>query len=126
MSVCCDDLPLTFNVTPEVVFPIGASWFNDLVIIAALMEFFIIKVGAIQCFQDSASFAAKLICSRHRLQARLAALFAYDVVPIPVGGRKVGLICKRPHSIGKLLLDFIQTFRQFGSEHLFMKEIKRA
>ena len=75
MSVCYDDLSLTFNVTPKVVFPIGASWFNDLVIIAALMEFFIIKVGAIQCFKDSAYFAAELICSWHRFQARLAALF---------------------------------------------------
>ena len=115
MSVCCDDFSLIFHVTHEVVFPPGVSLFNDLEIIAALMEFFIIKVGAIQCLQDSAYFAAKLICSWHRFQARLAALFAYDVVPIPVGGRKIGLICKRPHCIGKLLLDFIQTFRQFGS-----------
>ena len=126
MSVCYDDLSLTFNVTPKVVFPIGASWFNDLVIIAALMEFFIIKVGAIQCFQDSASFAAKLICSQHRLQARLAALFAYDVVPIPVGSRKVGLICKRPHCIGKLLLDYVKPFWQAVPLHLFVKEYKRA
>ena len=109
MSVCCDDFSLIFHVTHEAVFPPGAS-FNDLEIIAALMKFFIIKVGAIQCLQDSAYFAAKLICSWHRLQARLAALFAYDVVPIPVGGRKVGLICKRPHSIGKLLFDFVKPF----------------
>ena len=110
MSVCCDDFSLIFHVTHEAVFPPGASLFNDLEIIAALMKFFIIKVGAIQCLQDSAYFAAKLICSWHRLQARLAALFAYDVVPIPVGGRKVGLICKRPHSIGKLLFDFVKPF----------------
>ena len=93
----------------EVVFPTGASLFNDLVI-AALIEFFIIKVGAIQCFHDSASFATKLICSRHRLQAPLAALFAHHVVPIPVGGRKVGLICKLLHCIGKLLLDEVKSF----------------
>ena len=111
MSVCCDHFFFIFHVTPEVVFPIGASWFNDLVIIAALMEFCIIKVGAIQCLQGSAYFAAKLICSWHRLLARLAALFANDVVPIPVGGRKVGLICKRPHCIGKLLFDFVKPFR---------------
>ena len=110
MSVCCDDLPMFFQEVPEVVFSSGASLFNDLVIIATLMEFFIIKVGAIQCFQDSTYFAAKLICSRHRLQVRLAALFAYDVVPIPVGGRKVGLICKRSHCIGKILFDFVKLF----------------
>ena len=52
MSICCDVLPVIFYESSEVVFPIGAPWFNDLVI-TALMEFFIIKVGAIQCFQDS-------------------------------------------------------------------------
>ena len=85
MSVCYDDFSVFFHVTHEVVFPPGASLFNDLEI-AALMEFFIIKVGAIQCFQDAAYFTAKLICSWHRLQACFVALFAYDVVPIPVGG----------------------------------------
>ena len=95
MSLCCDVLPVIFYVSSEVVFSTGASLFNDLVI-AAFIEFFIIKVGAIQCFQDSASFAAKLICSRYRFQTHLATLFAYDVVPIPVGSRKVGLICKLP------------------------------
>ena len=125
MSICCDVLPVIFYESSEVVFPIGASWFNDLVI-AALMKFFIIKVGAIQCFQDSASCAAKLICSRYRPQTHLAALFAYDVVPIPVGGRKVGLICKLPHCIGKRLLDFVKPFWQAAPSHLFVKEIKRA
>ena len=110
MSVCCDDFSLIFHVTPEVVFPSGASLFNDLVIIATLMEFFIIKVGAIQCFQGSAYFTAKFICSWHRFQTRLAAFFAYYVIPIPVGGRKVGLICKRPHCIGKILFDFVKLF----------------
>ena len=80
MPVCCDDLPVFFQEVLEAVFPPGASLFNDPEIIAALMEFFIIKVGAIQCLQDSAYFAAKLICSWHRFQSRLAALFAYDVV----------------------------------------------
>ena len=110
MSVCYDDFFLIFHVTPEVVFPPGATLFNDLVISATLMKFFIIKVGAIQCLQDSAYFAAKLICSRHRLQASLAAFFAYDVVPIPVGGRKVVLICKHSHCIGKILFDFVKLF----------------
>ena len=107
----------------EAVFPFCVPLFNDLVI-AALIEFFIIKVGAIQGFQDSASFAAKLICSRHRLQAHLAALAAYDVVPIPVGGRKVGLICKLANCIGKLLLDEVKSFWQAVSLHLFVKEMK--
>ena len=125
MSVCCEDLPLIFHVIPEAVFPSGVSLFNDLVI-AALIEFFIIKVGAIQGFQDSASFAAKLVCSRHRLQAHLAALAAYNVVPIPVGGRKVGLICKLFRCIGKLLLDEVKPFWQAVSVHRFVKEMKRA
>ena len=107
MSVCCDDFSVFFHVTHEVVFPTGASLFNDLEI-AALMEFFIIKVGAIQCLQDSTYFTAKFICSRHRLQARLAALFSYYVVPIPVGVWKVGLIIKCPHCICKILLDFVK------------------
>ena len=110
MPVCCDDFSMFFQEVLETVFPPGATLFNDFEIIAALMEFFIIKVGPIQCFQDSAYFAAKFICSWHRLQARLAALFAYDVVPIPVGGRKVVLICKRPHCIGKILFDFVKLF----------------
>ena len=125
MSFCCDVLPVIFYVSSEVVFSTDVPLFNDLVI-ATLMEFFIIKVGAIQCFQDSASFAAKLICSRYRFQTHLAALFAYDVVPIPVGGRKAGLICKLLHCIGKLLLDFVKPFWQAASLHLFVKEIKRA
>ena len=107
MSVCCDDFSVFFHVTHEVVFPTGASLFNDLEI-AALMEFFIIKVGPIQCFQDAAYFTAKLICTWHRFQACFVALFTYDVIPIPVGGRKVGLICKRPHYICKILLDFVK------------------
>ena len=126
MTVCCDYLPVLFQEVPETVFPIGASWFNDLVIIAALMEFFIIKVGPIQCFQDAASWAEELICARHRPQPHLAALFANDAVPIPVGGWKVGLIIKLPHGIGKLLLDFVKPFRQAARSHLFVKELKRA
>ena len=107
MSVCCDDFSVFFHVTHEAVFPPGVSLFNDLEI-TALMEFFIIKVGAIQCFQDAAYFTAKLICSWYRLQARFVALFANDVVPIPVGVWKVGLIIKRPHCICKILLDFVK------------------
>ena len=107
MSVCCDDFSVFFHVTHEAVFPPGASLFNDLEI-AALMEFFILKVGAIQCFQDAAYFTAKLICSWYRFQACFVTLFAYDVVPIPVGVWKVGLIIKRPHCIGKILLDFVK------------------
>ena len=107
MSVCCDDFSVFFHVTHEVVFPTGASLFDDLEI-AALMEFFIIKVGAIQCFQDAAYFTAKLICIWHRLQACFVALFAYDVVPIPIGVWKVGLIIKCPHCICKILLDFVK------------------
>ena len=125
MPVCCENLPLIFHVNPETVFPSGFPLFNDLVI-AALIEFFIIKVGAIQGFQDSASFAAKLVCSQHRLQAHLAALVAYNVVPIPVGGRKVGLICKLFHCIGKLFFDEVKSFWQAASLHLFVKEMKRA
>ena len=105
--VCYDDFSLIFHVTPEVVFPSGASLFNDLEI-TTLMEFFIIKVGSIQCFQGAAYFTAKLICSWHRLQALFVTLFAYDAVPIPVGVWKVGLICKRPHCICKILLDFVK------------------
>ena len=126
MTVCCVDLPVLFQEVPETVFQIGASWFNDLVIIAALMEFFIIKVGPIQCFQDAASTAEELICARHRPQPHLAALFANDAVPIPVGGRKVGLIIKLSHGTGKLLLDFVKPFRQAARSHLFVKELKRA
>ena len=110
MTVCCDDLPVLFQEVPETVFSPGASLFNDLEI-AALMNFFIIKVGPIQCFQDAAPWAEELICARHRPQAHLAALFANDAVPIPVGGRKVGLIIKLSHGIGKLFLDFVKPFR---------------
>ena len=108
MSVCCDDFSVFFHIKPEAVFSSGTSLFNDLEI-AALMKFFILKVGAIQCFQDAAYFAAKLICTWHRYQACFVALFAYDVVPIPVGVWKVGLICERPHCIGKILLDFVES-----------------
>ena len=125
MTVCCDDLPVIFQEVPEAVFPPGASLFNDLEI-AALMNFFIIKVDPIQCFQNAASCAEKLICTRHRPQTHLAALFANDAVPIPIGGRKVGLIIKLPHSIGKLFLDFVKPFRQAATSHLFVKELKRA
>ena len=118
MIVCCDDLPVLFQEVPEAVFPTGAPLFNDLEI-AALINFF-------QCFQDAASWAEELICSRHRPQPHLAALFANDAVPIPVGGRKVGLIIKLPHGIGKLLLDFVKPFRQAARSHLFVKELKRA
>ena len=107
MSVCFDDFFVFFHVTHEAIFSPGASLFNDLEI-AALMEFFIIKVGAIQCFQYAAYFTAKLICSWHRLQARFVALFANDVVPIPVGVWKVGLIIKCPHCICKILFDFVK------------------
>ena len=107
MSVCCDDFSVFFHVTHEAVFSSGASLFNDLEI-ATLMEFFIIKVGAIQCFQGSAYFTANLICTWYRLQARFVLLFAYDVVPIPVGVWKVGLIIKCSHCIGKILFDFVK------------------
>ena len=110
MPVCCDDFSMFFQEVLETVFPPGATLFNDFEIIAALMEFFIIKVGPIQCFQDSAYFAAKFICSWHRFQARLAAFFASDAVPIPVGVWKVGLIIKLSHYIGKLLFDFVKLF----------------
>ena len=126
MTFCCGDLLVFFQEVLETVFPPGASLFNDLVIISALMYFFIIKVGAIQCFQDAASWAEELICARHRPQPHLAALFANDAVPIPVGVWKVGLIIKLPHSTCKLFLDFVKPFRQAARSHLFVKELKRA
>ena len=124
MTFCCDDLLVFFQKVLEAVFSPGASLFNDLVIISALMKFFIIKVGAIQCFQDAASWAEELICARHRPQPHLAALFANDAVPIPVSGRKVGLIIKLSHGTGKLLFDFVKPFRQAARSHLFVKELK--
>ena len=110
MSVCCDDLPMFFQEVPEAVFPPGATLFNDFEIVT-LMNFFIIKVGPIQCFQDAASWAEELICAWHRSQPHLAALFANDAVPIPVGVWKVGLIIKLSHGTGKILLDFVKPFR---------------
>ena len=126
MTFCCDDLLVFFQKVLEAVFSPGASLFDDLVIISALMKFFIIKVGAIQCFQDAASWAEELICARHRPQPHLATLFANDAVPIPVGGQKVGLIIKLSHGTGKLLLDFVKPFRKAARSHLFVKELKRA
>ena len=125
MSFCCEDLLLIFQVITKGVPPVGASLFNDLVI-TALIEFVIIKVGPIQGFQDPTVLAEKLMCSRYRLQANLAAIAAYLVVPIPVGERKVGAISKLSRCIVKLLLDEVKLFWQVGSAHLFVKEIKRA
>ena len=109
MPFFCEDLPLIFQVITKGVPPVGASLFNDLVI-AALIEFIIIKLGAIQGFQDPTVLAAKLVCSRHRLQAHFATMAAYLVFPIPVGERKVGTICKLSRRIVKLLLDEVKPF----------------
>ena len=84
---------MLFQVIPEVVAPVGASLFDNPVI-ATLIDFVIIKRDAIEGFQEPAVLAAELVCSQHRLQSILATMAAYLDIPIPIGERKVGLICK--------------------------------
>ena len=116
---------MLFQVISEAVASGGSSLFDNLVIVA-LIEFVIIKGDAIQGFKEPTVFTAELVCSQHRLQAIFTTIAAYLDVPIPVGERKVGLICKLSHRIGKLLLDEVKPYWQAVSAHLFVKEIKRA
>ena len=95
---------MLFQVMPEVVASGGSSLFDNLVI-ATLIDFVIIKGNAIQEFKEPTVLAAELVCSQHRLQAILATVAAYLDVLIPIGERKVGLICKLYRSIAKMLLE---------------------
>ena len=91
------------QVLPEVVPSGGASLFDNLVI-ASPIDFVVIKGDAIQGFKEPTVLAAELVCKQPEFQGILATMAAYFEVPIPIGARKVGVICKLYRSIAKFSL----------------------
>ena len=83
------NLRMLCQVMPEVIAPCGSSLFDNLVIAAAI-DFVIVKRDPVKGFQKPAVLTAELVGKGPRLQGVLVAVAAYLDVLIPAGEWKVG------------------------------------